>query len=127
MATGNGTVTSAGRRGGYGKTVLIRHGGKYETLYAHLTGYAEGIKSGARVNQGDIIGYVGSTGLATGPHLHYEFRVHGIHKNPVTVEFPKSEPIADRYLSKFRQSASIWVSELAHLDSIQVAQNQPAQ
>jgi murein DD-endopeptidase MepM/ murein hydrolase activator NlpD len=127
MATGNGTVTAAGRRNGYGKAVLIRHGGKYETLYAHLSGYAKGIKSGARVSQGDIIGYVGSTGLATGPHLHYEFRIHGIHKNPVTVVFPKSEPIAVRYLPMFTRSASIWVSELDHLDRISLAQNQAAQ
>jgi murein DD-endopeptidase MepM/ murein hydrolase activator NlpD len=121
MATGNGTVVIAGRKNGYGKTVVIRHGGKYETLYAHMNGYAKGIKSGARVNQGDVIGYVGQTGLATGPHLHYEFRIHGIHKNPVTVAFPKSEPIDDKYRFQFQQVAGIWVSELDNLNRISLA------
>lgn len=121
MATGDGTIALAGRKGGYGKTVVIRHGGKYETLYAHLSGYAKGIKSGARVSQGDIIGYVGRTGLATGNHLHYEFRIHGIHKNPVTVEFPKSSPIADKYRSQFQQLAGVWISELDYLNRAPVA------
>ena len=124
MATGTGTVTSVGKRNGYGRTILIRHGGKYETLYAHLNGYAKGVKFGSRVNQGDIIGYVGSSGLATGPHLHYEFRIHGIHKNPATVTFPKSDPIAKKYLSAFSRVAAIWVSELDNLERIPLAQNQ---
>ena len=123
MATGDGSVEFAGRKNGYGKTVIIRHGGTYKTLYAHLSGYAKGIKSGARVSQGDIIGYVGATGLATGPHLHYEFQVNGIHKNPVTVKFPKSQSIDERYLADFKRSAGIWVAELEYLDSIPVAQN----
>ena len=125
MATGNGTVAVAGRKGGYGKTVVIHHGGKYETLYAHLSGYAKGVKSGARVNQGDIIGFVGRTGLATGNHLHYEFRIHGIHKNPVTVEFPKSAPIADKYRSQFQQIAGIWISELDYLNRTPLASLTP--
>jgi murein DD-endopeptidase MepM/ murein hydrolase activator NlpD len=127
MATGNGTVTSVGKRNGYGRTILIRHGGKYETLYAHLNGYAKGVKFGSRVNQGDIIGYVGSSGLATGPHLHYEFRIHGIHKNPATVTFPKSDPIAKKYLSAFSRVAAIWASELDNLERISLAQNQAVQ
>jgi murein DD-endopeptidase MepM/ murein hydrolase activator NlpD len=123
MATGNGTVVVARNKNGYGKTVVIRHGGKYETLYAHMSGFAKGIKSGVRVNQGDVIGYVGQTGLATGPHLHYEFRIHGIHKNPVTVKLPKSEPINDKYRSQFQQVAGIWVSELENLNRISLASN----
>ena len=123
MATANGTVKIARRENGYGKTVILRHGGTYETLYAHLSGYAKGIKQGARVQQGDIIGYVGSTGLATGAHLHYEFRVHGIHKNPVTVELPRSAPIDPEFLSGFKQLAGRWSSELDYLNRIPLAQN----
>ena len=122
MATGDGVVKIARREGGYGKTIILRHGGKYETLYAHLSGYAKGIKSGVRVKQGDVIGYVGSTGLATGPHLHYEFRIHGVHKNPVTVEFPKSNPIDPKYLSQFEKIANIWVGELEQINRIPLAQ-----
>ena len=124
MATGDGVVRSASRKGGYGKTVIIRHGGKYDTVYAHLNGYAKGIRGGSRVKQGDVIGYVGSTGLATGPHLHYEFRINGIHKNPVTVEFPKSEPIDKKYLPQFKKMSSRWIAELDHLRDIAIAKLQ---
>ena len=127
LSTGDGVVRKVGRNGGYGKTIIIRHGGKYETVYAHLNGYAKGLKSGSRVKQGDVIGYVGSTGLATGPHLHYEFRVNGIHKNPVTVELPKSEPIDGKYRDTFALSAGIWVSELENLRQISLAQNNAVQ
>ena len=92
-----------------------------------MSGFAKGIKSGVRVKQGDVIGYVGQTGLATGPHLHYEFRIHGIHKNPVTVAFPKSEPIDDNYRSQFQQVAGIWVSELENLSRISLASNLTSQ
>ncbi len=123
LTTGDGTIRHAGRNGGYGKSVVIRHGGKYDTVYAHMSGYAKGIRVGVKVKQGDVIGYVGSTGLATGPHLHYEFRIHGVHKNPVTVELPKSEPIDNEYLSQFKQAAGIWVAELDYLNRIPLAQN----
>jgi len=123
-ATGDGVVTSARRRYGYGKTVIIRHGEKYTTLYAHLHTYADGIQAGARVAQGDVIGTVGATGWATGPHLHYEFRVSGVHQNPLTVELPKSEPIAARYKAAFVAEAAKWVARLQRgdLDSDSVAQ-----
>ncbi len=127
LATGNGRIVKAERQNGYGKTVIIRHGGKYQTLYAHLNGYAKGIASGVPVQQGDVIGYVGSTGLATGPHLHYEFRINGVHKNPVTVELPKSDPIPEKYKSDFVKYAEIWVSELDHLSHIYLAQNETYQ
>lgn len=125
-ATGDGVVTSARRRYGYGKTVIIRHGEKYTTLYAHLHNYAKGVKSGARVAQGDVIGFVGATGWATGPHLHYEFRVGGVHQNPLTVELPKSDPIAARYKTKFVAEAAKWVARLhgGDFDSGSVAQLQ---
>ena len=123
LTTGDGRIRLAGRNGGYGKTIVIQHGGKYETVYAHLSGYAKGMGSGVRVKQGEIIGYVGSTGLATGPHLHYEFRIDGVHKNPMTVELPKSNPIPEKYRSQFQQTAGIWVAELEYLNRISLAQN----
>ena len=81
-ATGDGTIQHIGNKGGYGKTIIVKHGGKYSTLYAHLSRYRKGMKRGRPVKQGQVIGYVGKTGLATGPHLHYEFRVNDRHQNP---------------------------------------------
>jgi len=101
-ATGSGSVSFIGNKGGYGKVIFLKHGGKYTTVYGHLNAYAKSLKSGARVRQGQIIGYVGKTGLATGPHLHYEFRVHGVHRNPLTVKLPLSEQLPDAELAAFR-------------------------
>lgn len=92
-ATGDGRVVSAGRKGGYGNAVVIQHGRKYQTLYGHMSRFARGISAGTHVTQGQIIGYVGMTGLATGPHLHYEFRVDGRHVDPLSVQLPASDPI----------------------------------
>lgn len=124
MATGDGVVVQAGRNGSYGKRVMIRHGNRYETVYAHLSRYAKGIKRGTRVGQGEVIGYVGSTGLSTGPHLHYEFRVNGVHKDPVTVDLPKSAPISKDALEEFRKNAGTWVRELENLEVISLASNE---
>ncbi len=92
-ATGNGEVTFLGRKGGYGQTVIISHGEHYETLYAHLSDFKNGLQNGSHVRQGEVIGYVGQSGLATGPHLHYEFRVDGEHRNPLTVTAQLSRPL----------------------------------
>ena len=100
-ATGNGKVQFVGRKGGYGKTIILQHGGSYTTLYAHLSRYARGLRSGKRVRQGQVIGYVGKTGLASGPHLHYEFRVKGSHRDPLRVRLPKAMPIAESYREDF--------------------------
>lgn len=100
-ATGDGKVIFSGKKGGYGKTIILKHGERYTTLYAHLKGMAKGMRNGKRVKQGQIIGYVGSSGLATGPHLHYEFRENGVHVNPVTVPLPKAEPINTKYKDNF--------------------------
>ena len=124
MATGDGLITLARRKGGYGKTVIIRHAGVYDTLYAHLSGYGKNITPGKRVKQGDIIGYVGNTGLATGPHLHYEFRIHGVHHNPATVELPKSVAIGDKYRDEFLKLASLWGGELDYLNRIPLARSE---
>lgn len=93
-ATGDGRVIFAGRKGGFGNLIKIKHGEKYETRYAHLRRFARGIRRGAKVRQGQTIGYVGQTGLATGPHLHYEFYQDGAVRNPVRVKFPNSKPLA---------------------------------
>lgn len=122
-STGDGVVTMARRNGNYGNTIMIRHGQKYTTLYAHLHGFARGIKRGARVAQGQTIGYVGSTGWSTGPHLHYEFRVNGVHRNPLTVELPKSAPVAARDRPAFLQQAADWVAELERMRRVPVAKN----
>lgn len=105
IATGNGRVKSAGRDGGYGNRIIIEHAGRYSTLYAHLSKYARGVRTGARVKQGQIIGYVGMTGTATGPHLHYEFRVDGTHKDPLKVDFPAAESLPESERTAFRQTA----------------------
>jgi murein DD-endopeptidase MepM/ murein hydrolase activator NlpD len=101
IASADGTIVSAGRRGGYGNAVEIRHGGGTNTLYAHLSGFAKGIRAGVRVRQGQPIGYVGSTGYATGPHLHYEFKISGIHQDPMRVALPKAEPVPAHLKQRF--------------------------
>jgi len=114
-ATGDGKVVAAATNGGYGRMVQLQHGGSYHTVYAHLSRFARGIRPGQSVRQGQTIGYVGSTGLATGPHLHYEFRVNGVHKNPLTVDLPKALPIPDRYRRDFAAKAQPLLAELDRL------------
>ena len=110
-AAGDGTVSFRGARNGFGNTVTVEHGGKITTLYAHLSRFAD-ISVGSRVQQGQTIGYVGMTGLATGPHLHYEYQVNGVHRDPETVAMHSSEPVylADADLDAFQTTAaSLWV------------------
>lgn len=92
-AAGDGRVSFVGTKGGYGRMVAIQHGNQYKTHYAHLSRFAKGLRSGSRVRQGEIIGYVGASGLATAPHLHYEFLVNGVYRNPRTVPLPQAEPV----------------------------------
>ncbi len=92
-ASGSGKVTVAGQQGGYGNVVMLQHGETYSTVYAHLSRFAPGIKQGVRVAQGQLIGYVGQTGWATGPHLHYEFRVDNMQMDPLTVALPNGQPV----------------------------------
>ena len=108
MAAGDGTIEMRARNGGYGNTVVLRHGGNVTTLYAHLSRFGTP-KLGSRVRQGDIIGYVGSTGLATGPHLHYEYRISGVHRNPRTVPLPPADPILAEHRADFEATtAALW-------------------
>jgi len=124
LATGDGKVNFVGTKGGYGRTVVLTHGGKYTTLYAHMSKYRKGLKRGKRVKQGDTIGYIGSSGLATGPHLHYEFRVNGVHRNPLTVSLPKAEPLAKKYLADFKLMMQPLVASLDTLNNTALASNE---
>ncbi|GBE10021.1 murein DD-endopeptidase MepM [bacterium BMS3Bbin12] len=120
-AAGDARVVFVGRKGGYGRTVILGHGDGYSTLYAHLSRFARGLRRGARVRQGRVIGYVGRSGLATGPHLHYEFRIRGVHRDPLRVHLPAARPIAARYRHDFRRSARALLAQLDVLGRSQVA------
>ncbi len=111
-ATGDGKVIYRGVKGGYGRTVVLQHGSRYSTLYAHMSKFARGVRSGGRVKQGQVIGYVGSSGLATGPHLHYEFRVDGSVRNPLTVKLPSAEPLAAQYMPAFTMRSKQLIARL---------------
>ena len=100
-AAGDGKVLLAGRRGGYGNTVILQHGNTYRTLYGHMQGFAKGVKTGGTVKQGQVIGYIGTTGLSTGPHLHYEFQVNGVHVDPLGQKLPMADPIAKGERARF--------------------------
>ena len=114
-ATADGVVEFAGVKGGYGNVIEVRHYGGTTTLYAHLSAFASGARKGMRVSQGQTIGYVGATGWATGPHLHYEFKISGQHQNPMRVALPKAEPLAQKYIAAFKQSAQAQSAQLALL------------
>jgi murein DD-endopeptidase MepM/ murein hydrolase activator NlpD len=101
-AAGDGRVAFAGTQGGYGRVVILEHGGGVSTLYGHMSRFASSLRNGQRVKQGVTIGYVGSSGAATGPHLHYEYRLNGVHKNPRTVPLPVAAPIPDGYSVEFQ-------------------------
>lgn len=111
-AAGDGRIAHLGRKGGYGNTIILRHGGRYSTLYAHMSRFAKGLKNGNSVKQGQIIGYVGATGMATGPHLHYEFQVDGVHKDPLKVELPQAESIPKEQLATFKSRIRPLLAEL---------------
>ncbi|NWO08001.1 MAG: peptidoglycan DD-metalloendopeptidase family protein [Alteromonadaceae bacterium] len=105
-AAGSGRVKFSGWKGGYGRTVVLQHGDNITTLYAHMRGIARGIKNGTRVKQGQTIGYLGSSGMVTGPHLHYEFRVKGVAKNSRTVKLPDAKPIPSSEMARFKQATN---------------------
>lgn len=111
-ASGDGKVIFAGRKGGYGNMVIIAHGHGITTRYGHMRNFARTTHAGEQVTQGQIIGYVGQTGLATGPHLHYEFRVDGVPRNPVTVHLPDANPIGRREKAAFDTQTAKLLSQL---------------
>lgn len=111
-AAGDGKVIFRGVKSGYGNVVILQHGGNITTLYAHMSRFASRVRNGSRVRQGQTIGYVGATGLVTGAHLHYEYRLNGVHRNPRTVKLPKAEPIAAEYRDRFLAAAGPILEEL---------------
>ncbi len=111
-AVGDGIVEFAGRQGGYGNLVIVRHASQVSTYYAHLKAVGRGIRTGARVAQGDTVGLVGQTGWATGPHLHYEFRVAGTARNPLSVPLPAGTPVARHDMDAFRARSQEMTAQL---------------
>ncbi len=121
MATASGAVSFAGTQRGYGKIIILTHSKKYDTAYGHLSRFAKGLHNGKRVNQGDIIGYVGATGMATGPHLHYELRVDGVQKDPAKVVLPTAPPIAKKGMAAFKKETESLVARLDILRNTNLA------
>jgi murein DD-endopeptidase MepM/ murein hydrolase activator NlpD len=114
-AAGDGRVAFMGKKGGYGNVVILNHPNGISTVYGHLSRFSDAIRKGDAVNQGDIIGYVGMTGLATGPHLHYEFLVNGNHRDPMKVALPNSVPINDNFKSEFNAYSLTMLAKLEML------------
>ena len=121
-ATSDGRVTWARRNGSFGNLVIVKHDGGFQTKYAHLSKYANGVRNGKRIRQGDIIGYVGATGGATGPHLHYEFLVNGVHQNPRTIldKLPKAKSIDPTEMDRFRSQTASLLANFSELNSSQL-------
>ena len=116
-ASGDGEVVFKGRKGGYGNVLIIQHRNGIRTLYGHLSKFAKGIHRGKNVEQSDIIGYVGMTGLATGPHLHYEFLLNGVHRDPMKVALPTSVPLDAKYKEEFKAETSKYMAKIEMLNS----------
>ncbi|QCU89475.1 M23 family metallopeptidase [Thiomicrorhabdus sediminis] len=114
-ATGSGKIITRGWGNGYGNHVKIQHAGKYMTVYGHLSKFGK-FKRGQYVKQGDVIGYMGMTGLATGVHLHYEFRINGKHVDPLKMKFPAANPVAAKYKQRFKQNSRFLLSQLDRID-----------
>jgi murein DD-endopeptidase MepM/ murein hydrolase activator NlpD len=115
LSTADGKVVFVGRKGDYGKTVILKHGGKYQTLYAHLSKYGKAVRKGRWVQQGQIIGYVGSTGLSTSPHLHYELWRNGKRTNPLKLKLPRAASVHQNEKTEFLRKASAFSAELKRL------------
>lgn len=120
-STADGVVAFVGRDGGYGNAIKINHQGRYTTVYGHLSRFANNLHSGQRVTQGQVIGYVGMTGLASGPHLHYEFKINGQHRNPMRVALPEAKPIDETSKVAFQSVADEFVARLNLLRNTNLA------
>ncbi len=119
QATGDGVVEFIGNQRGYGKTIILKHNGKYSTLYAHMSRFNNKLKRGAKVSQGDLIGYVGATGMATGPHLHYEFRVNNVPIDPQSADIPVVAELEGEVRERFMAHVESFKSQLAMLAALQ--------
>ncbi len=122
--TGNGTISFIGYQRGYGKVIFVSHSHKITTVYAHLNRYGAQLKQGMHVKRGDIIGYVGMTGSATGPHLHYEFRINGVQKNPLTIKLPYAEKISTQEMPSFLNHSQLLLTKLTGESAGQFALNE---
>jgi len=122
-STGNGKIVHRSKKGGYGNTIVIQHGSTYTTLYAHMSKYRGGLRVGSKVKQGQTIGYVGSSGLATGPHLHYEFRINGAHRDPLKVKLPGADPLNKKYMADFNEKAKGLMAQIDVVRDVQLASN----
>lgn len=120
-ATSDGVVSSFGRQGGYGNFITVNHQGRFTTVYGHLSHFAKGLHRGQRVAQGDVIGYVGMTGLTSGPHLHYEFRVDGQQRDPLRVALPDARPVDAAHKAAFQVVADNFVARLNLLRNTNLA------
>lgn len=120
-AVGDGAIEFLGQQRGYGNVVIVKHAAKITTVYAHLNGFPDGLETGDRVARGETIGFVGQTGWATGPHLHFEFKIAGDHADPLTVALPQSSPLDARERGRFGALAQAYRAELARLDEIRIA------
>lgn len=120
-AASDGVVDFVGTQNGYGNIVILRHRDGYATAYAHLNGFYRGLRKGAKVRQGDLVGYVGSSGWATGPHLHYEIRVANVARDPMKIALPTAQPLARAELAAFRQTTEPLLNRLALLNQTVVA------
>lgn len=101
-AAADGTISFSGWQNGYGNFIVLKHWGAYSTAYGHMSRIAAGMTRGKKVSQGDVIGYVGTTGISTGPHLHYEFRVNNVQQNPAQIDMPNAHPLTSREMVRFR-------------------------
>jgi len=119
--TANGKIVHIGKKGGYGNAIVVQHGTRYSTLYGHMSKFRGGLKNGSNVQQGQTIGYVGSSGLATGPHLHYELRVDGVHRDPLKVKLPGAEPLNQKYMADFTSKAETLMAEIHLASDVRVA------
>jgi len=115
-ASGDGVIEFAGTQGGYGNVVVVKHWSNYSTAYAHMSRFATGLRKGSKVSQGEVIGYVGTTGWSTGPHLHYEFRVNNQPRDPMSVDVPNAQPLAGADLQRFRLVTGEMTHRLALLN-----------
>lgn len=122
-AVGDGTVTSAGWSGGGGNVLKIRHNGTYQTAYKHLQSFARGVRSGTRVSQGQVVAYVGNTGLSTGPHLHFEFYQNGSFVDPLSKKFPSADPVPANQLQQFQTEAALLLQSLPAWENVEITAN----
>ncbi len=120
-AAGNGVVDFIGVKGGYGNVIVLKHANNITTVYGHMSRFGENLRRGSKVEQGDVIGYVGMTGLATGPHLHYEFLINGVHRDPLTVALPQNTPIDNRYKAAFDVASKSLSAQIALLGHTNIA------